>query len=78
MQAFEIKQPAKVAEIVEKIKDVNSQEWREGQTIAQDDSNEEIKAILADYGLEDDPEQIEAAFGVGGLHSIRDAENGAY
>lgn len=62
-------------QIVSEIKQANDD--RE-TTISNDQSNEVILEILQKYGLDDDEDLIIEKLGIGGLHSIRDAEQGIY
>ena len=61
--------------LLERIKQSNDEQ---GLVMAGDATNERITNILADFNLEDDESVIEDAFGVNGLHKIREAEKGIY
>ena len=60
-------------EILAKIAAANA---ANGAPIGEDKSNDKILHILSEYGLKDDEDELGRAFGVDGLHAIRDAESG--
>lgn len=60
-------------EILAKIAAANA---ANGAPIGEDKSNDKILHILSEYGLKDDEDELGRAFGVDGLHAIRDAEIG--
>lgn len=71
-----------LTEIIEKIKEANEMLSKnknvEHATISEDQDNETIREILAQYNIEDDEDDIAEKLGVDALHMIRDAEAGMY
>lgn len=75
MNAISTAKKRKLEAILNEIKRANESI---GCPIGESQSNEVISKILEAYGIADDAEEIEAAFGLDGLNAIRDAENGVF
>ncbi|EJU9970578.1 hypothetical protein L3X65_15355 [Vibrio diabolicus] len=75
--SYELKNTDMLVEILDRIKSEH-ETYPESGLMADDATNERIQDILRDYGIDDDPDQIEEKFGQHGLDIIRQAEQGSY
>ena len=64
-----------IDKIIEKIKEANE---ASSTVIADDESNEIISAILAEFNIDDNESELTERYGQDGYEKIRDAENGFY
>ncbi len=65
----------KLEKIIAEIKSVNESR---GCNMSDDADNDQLISILSKFDLPDDADILENAFGLDGLHRIRDAEQGLY
>ncbi|HEQ3432226.1 TPA: hypothetical protein VGS73_000893 [Vibrio cholerae] len=75
--SYELKNTDTLVEILDRIKSEH-ETYPESGFMADDATNERIQDILREYGIDDDPDEIEEKFGHHCLDIIRQAEHGFY